>query len=130
MFVPFSVISFIVVVTGCPNVASVTPGLRGGKIGTRDHEEQGRPVFRDYPFGEENDGVFRSIRRRDDDAKHNLEQGLKLAAACDDARDKVRNHTEQSKLQELLLAAQIACNTWFAWTDDTVPDVEMYLSEK
>ncbi|KAL3768919.1 hypothetical protein ACHAW5_001317 [Stephanodiscus triporus] len=133
LFFPISGATFIAVIIGCPNVASITPGLRGGKIGIRHQEEQGHPVLQEKPIDEEN-GAVRSIHRRYEDAARNHVEELKLATACFDARDKVRSRTEQniddlngSGLQELLLAAEMACNTWFAWTDDMVPDVDNVL---
>jgi hypothetical protein len=106
---------FFILLSGVPNIASGIPSLRGS-VGVRD------PVLRENPVDEEN-GVFRIDRRLDDDSELRIEQGRKLYAACSDARTKINSHAGRGieagdGINELILAAQMACNTWFAWTDD------------
>ena len=114
MFFPCSRNFIYVIIIGEPNLASAT-SVRGNVV-IGDREGHAR-------IGDKN-GVLRSNH---DDAESKIDQGRRLATACSDARVKVRSHTQdgsESELQELILAAEIACNTWFAWTDDTLPEVE------
>jgi hypothetical protein len=121
MFFPCSRNFIYVIIIGEPNLASAT-SLRGNIV-IGDHEGHACSVLEDKRIGDKN-GVLRSNH---DDAESKIDQGRRLAMACSDARVKVRGHTQdgsESELQELILAAEIACNTWFAWTDDTLPEVE------
>jgi hypothetical protein len=121
MFFPCSRNFIYVIIIGSPNLASATC-LRGNIV-IGDHEGHARSVLKDKRIGDKN-GVFRSNH---DDSESKINQGRRLATACSDARVKVRGHTQdgsESELQELIIAAEMACNTWFAWTDDTLPEVD------
>ena len=106
----------VVLLSGVPNPASGISSLRGS-VGIRDQQEQARhppPVLGENHVDEENNGVVRIYRRLDDYSELRMEESQKLYVACSDARAKYAvDGTDES-----LLAAQIACNTWFAWTDD------------
>ena len=121
MFIPLCTSFIYVLTSGGSSLASGNPTLRGN-LSIRDQEERTRPpVLRKNPADE--NGIFRINHRRDNDSELKKEQGQKLYTACIDARAEVRSHVGQGidaadGSDELLLAAQIACNTWFAWTDD------------
>jgi hypothetical protein len=99
---------FFILLSGVRNVASGIPSLRGN-VGIRDLVLRENPVDR--------------RRRLDDDSELRIEQERKLYAACSKARAKANSHAGRGidavdGVDELILAAQMACNTWFAWTDD------------
>ena len=113
MFLPCALSFVYVIISGGPNLASAT-SLRGNIV-IGDQEGQARSVLKEKPIGDD----IGFVRSNHNKAESKIEHESRLATACSDARVKARGHTlDGSELQELILAAEIACNTWFAWTDD------------